>query len=274
MNLNNSIHFGHQGEKIMLLHANAYTPECYKKFAAEFTDTYQLIAPKLRPLLPHSDPSKLRSWNLFAEDLIDFMDLTGLKNIRVIGHSLGAVTALIASYKRPDLFKQLVLIDPVILQNSFIRGTSILPFWIKKKYIPIVKIASKRRNEWASKSDVHQHFIKKKLFKNFDPDVYKDFVQFGTVDKKNKIVLSFPPEWEARIYATPPNLWSILSKITAPTLIIKAEHSDVITTLSWQRIQNLMSSSQFLEMKEVGHLIPFEKPVELADQIKKHYLVN
>ncbi len=195
------------------------------------------------------------------------MDMKGLKNVIGIGHSLGGVTSWLASLKRPDLFSQLILIDPVILRLNKSRGVSWLPYALKKKYIPIVKIAANRRDIWNNKQAVIDHLGAKKLFKRFDPDVFEDFLKYGFKMNKEQLTLSYSREWEARVYASPPDLWPLLPKNKVPLTIIRAQYSDVIDDLGWAQIQTTTSNATFVQMDKVGHLIPFEQPEELGDLV-------
>lgn len=256
---------------MLFLHANAYPPGCYNKFLRALGEKYRITAPDQRPLWEGSEAGKLSHWSIFGDDLLEMLKSRQGKRIRVVGHSLGAIAALLAAIKKPDLFHNMVLIDPVILESTWSRGSFFLPFFLKKKYLPIVKTAWNRRNEWQSTEEIRSHFQKKKLFQRFDPEVFEDFVQYGFIFSAGRYQLKFPPEWEARIYATPPNLWKLLPKIQVPTSILRAEYSDVIGDESWKQIKRLIPSGNFYEISGAGHLIPLEKPLELAELIKTDF---
>ncbi len=251
---------------IQFVHANAYAPGCYQKFLS-LLGKEEISTPYLRPLWSDSDPRTFRTWHQFAEDLILYMDMRGLKNVIGIGHSLGGVTSWLAALKRPDLFSKLILIDPVILRQTRSRGVSWFPYELKKKWIPIVKVAANRRDEWADRQAIIDHLGAKKIFKRFEPEVFEDFLTFGFKPKKGQLTLSYPRTWEARVYASPPNLWPLLPKNNVPVTIIRAQYSDVIDDLGWSEIQQIMPNATFIQMDDVGHLIPFEQPGLLSDLI-------
>ncbi|KAJ1384114.1 Alpha/Beta hydrolase fold [Sesbania bispinosa] len=54
--------------------------------------------------------TKYTSYEPFADDLITVMDEMDLKYITFVGHSMSAMIGCIASIKRPDLFKRLILL--------------------------------------------------------------------------------------------------------------------------------------------------------------------
>lgn len=56
------------------------------------------------------EPHKYSSYEGFANDLIGLLDELNLKSVVFVGHSMSAMIGCIASLKRPELFKRLVLI--------------------------------------------------------------------------------------------------------------------------------------------------------------------
>ena len=191
----------------------------------------------------------------------------GLEGVTGIGHSLGAVASWWASIENPSLFSKLILIDPVIMNFRRILMSRILPHSLRRKYIPIVRIALRRRDSWESRETMSEHLRSKRVFQRFDDDAFQDFVKYGVSDSENGVTLRFPKAWEARIYATPPNMWPYLKRTKVPLAIIKAEYSDVITAGTWMRIKKCVPNAALLEVPSVGHLYPFEKPDELSEWV-------
>ena len=259
---------GRSTEVIQFLHANAYTPGCYLRMFKELGD-YDIIAPEQRPLWPDQSPDQLKSWDLLADDIINHMDKMRRKGVIGIGHSMGGVASWLAAVRRPDLFSRLILIDPVVLPNSFTLGIRWLPYKLKMKLLPMIKIASRRRDTWDSREEARDYFLSKRIFKAFDEDVLEDFVQYGLKEKDSgQITLAYPRAWEAKVYATPGYLWSKMNKVQCPIAIIRAEHSNVITDDRWQKIKSKVDGGTFIEMKGAGHLFPFDAPVACAEAIK------
>ncbi|KAL3839858.1 hypothetical protein ACJIZ3_024449 [Penstemon smallii] len=57
------------------------------------------------------DPIRYSSYDDFGDDLISLMDELKLKSCVFVGHSMSGMIGCIASVKRPDLFKRLVLVS-------------------------------------------------------------------------------------------------------------------------------------------------------------------
>ncbi len=264
------IDFGGNGLSLLFLHANAYTPECYQTFLEPLKAKHKIHLYRQRALWPNESPDQLTDWNIFADDLIQMMDDNGDSGVIGLGHSLGGIATWLASMKRPDLFSQLILIDPVIIPYWPLKIMSLSPQFIRHKLFPLVKIAENRRNKWTSRDEARSHLGSKKVYKRFDDRVFTDFINHALRETSNgSLTLSYPREWEAKVYATGPNMWSYMTQNIVPVHIIKAQNSDVITADSWKKIQQKVPNGTFYEMSNVGHLIPFEKPNELATHVSK-----
>ena len=138
---------------------------------------------------------------------------------------------------------------------------------IKKKYMPIVKIAFRRRDHWPNREKAKEYFISKKVFKRFNNDVLDDFVQDGLIETEGGVRLAFPREWEGSIYASGPFIYRSMKKSRCKVTFIKAQYSDVITSSKWKEIKLNVQNAEFVEVAEAGHLLPFEDPSGCADII-------
>lgn len=57
------------------------------------------------------DAVKYSSYDAFADDLISLLEEMNLKSSVFVGHSMSGMIGCVASVKRPDLFKRLVLVS-------------------------------------------------------------------------------------------------------------------------------------------------------------------
>jgi len=265
------LNFGGEGKPIHFAHANAYPPGSYQQLFAPFLGQYHVIGMHQRPMWPNSDPSTFKNWHQLADDLIEFISQQHIKQVIGAGHSMGGVATILAAHKRPDLFSKLILIDPVIFERKYAIMTTMLPFFLRKKIIPIAKISAKRRDLWNDQQTVFDSFRKKRVFKQFSDSALWDFVKAST--KPNglgQVTLTYPKAWETQIYLTAPYVLNKLFKLKIPIIAIKGESSNVITPKVWAYWQNAQPTNHFLELPNSGHLLPMEYPLEVANFILKH----
>jgi len=261
--------FGGKGKTLHFAHANAYPIKTYSNFLNILSYDFQVIGMNQRPVWPNEDPENFINWNILADDLIEFLEQQNLTDVYALGHSMGGIATLMASIKRPDLFKKIILIDPVILPELYYPTIEQSNFEQLKKMNPLITIALNRRNKWSTIEEARTYFEGKTFYKKFNAEAKNDFLQHGLQKEDGGLRLSYPREWEARIYGTVTNPWNALREITTETMIIKAEFSDVIRSENdWKNIQDAAQNATCIEMKNVGHLIPQEKPKELVSKIK------
>ena len=267
--------FGGSGPLLHFAHANAYPPGCYRQFLEPLTSQYHVLAAELRPLWPGSDPAELTRWELIADDLINFFDQQNLRGVLGVGHSLGGVATMLAAVKRPELFRALVLIEPVLLPPAMLEAAKEATLEQRMQF-PLVQSAVRRRDQWASVEDVFARYRPKSVFAGLSDEVLWDFVRAGTrpcdpADPSQGVTLAYPKLWEAQIYATLPQVWEPLPQVTQPLLGIRAAQSNTLFPEAWQLWQKKLPYATYIELPDTSHLLPLEKPQELADLILSHF---
>lgn len=261
-------HFGGQGKMIHFAHANGYPPEGYRQFFSPFLKKHEIIGSKYKPLWSDQKPNTLKSWKAFGKDMIRFMDERGMRKVIGMGHSMGGSISVLVAHERPDLFERLILLDPVIFSYNRYLFTKLTPLSLLKKWVPPARLSIKRRNKWDSKKEVYQSWREKKVFKRFSDEVLQDYVDAAIVPTDTGgVTLAFPREWETQVYITAPYVFKKALQLQLPVTIIKAEQHSVITDKLWDTWQAKSGSTQFIEFKNAGHLLPMEYPEELAKLI-------
>lgn len=256
-------------------HANGYPPQTYRKLLQEFEDQHAIIVSEHRPLWrPEIAPESLNSWQVFADDLEVALEAQE-KPVISVGHSMGSAAVMMAAARRPELFKAIVLIEPVLVPRRFVLLLKIFRTLAKHK-IPMVGKALNRVDCWADKTSAFNHFRPKPVFKEISDEILWDFVNHGLEDKflsgdseaKSEVTLRYSKQWEAHCYSLVHNLWPLLPKLKVPVLAIRGETSNTLWPATWQRWQKMSPQHDYLEIKGAGHLVPFEQPHELAKGIK------
>lgn len=261
------VDFGGEGPVLHFAHANAYTPGCYRPFLSYLTEEYCVLALEQRPLWPDEPPEQLEQWDLFAEDLIAFFDEHKLRHVVGVGHSLGAVATMMAAVRRPQLFRALVLIEPVFLVPTVLEMARQYPEQAFE--IPLVEIARKRSNRWSSRADAFARFRKKPVFSRLSDAALWDYVNDALCTHEDgQLTLCFPREWEAQIYGTPPtDVWQLLPQVSEPTLAMRGTETETLLPPAWDLWQEVQPNATFVEVEQAGHLLPLEVPALTATKV-------
>lgn len=262
--------FGNNGPTIVFAHANGFPPDCYEPLLNKLSTNYKIWAMHQRPLWKNSNPDKFKSWHVLADDLIQFLEENNLKNIIGMGHSMGGVANIIAATKRPDLFSHIVLMDPVLFLGKFNFAFNLTPIFLRKKIIPIAKIALKRKDRWANKKTAYDSLRSKKIFSLISDEYFPAFID-GLIkeNKDGSVSLISPKKWEAQIYCTPPSSWKYLAKLKTPTLAIKAAGTNLLYPSVWDKWKQTQPSADFRIIENSSHLVPLERPEEAAKLVNE-----
>ena len=256
--------FGGSGPVVHIAHANGFPPGAYRPLAEALTDTYHVIGLSSRPLWRDSRPKSASDWHTLADDLIQGLDGLGLKGIVGLGHSLGAVLTMWAAIRRPDLFRAVVLIDPVILPPARLRALRLLRLFGLRRCMPVVRRALRRRRTWPSRQVCYGHYRDNSFFAAWPDAGLRAFVEAGTRERDDgQVELVYPPEWEAHIFATTPvDIWQAIPELRVPALIIRGEHSETFPPESLARMDRLVGRAHSVVIPGAGHLVPMERPVD------------
>lgn len=190
-----------------------------------------------------------------------------------VGHSLGGMLSLMLAAQFPKLAHAVVMVDAPALGGLRAKALQLSKtLSLTKKFSPGV-VSQKRRNTWHSVEEVHAHFLSKKVFARWDPQVLNDYVMNGTHEEKTDAgvqrVLSFDRRIETQIYnSVPHNLEGLLKKypLACPVSLVAARHSREM------RIAGFDFSTKITKGRvctiDGTHLVPMEKPLVTAAAIE------
>jgi len=265
-----SLSFGNSGEIAHFYQANGFPLGIYQPLLSRLGQNLNLHALALRPTWSNiGDPPQNRSWEIYANDLILYIEANFKDPIIAIGHSMGATCTAIAAKARPDLFKALVLIEPAMVSKPLAWLISISPKVIMNKIEP-VRSTLKRREIWSSRDEFEKSYRIKSMFKGFNEEAMEALIQYGiteTADGNYKF--DFPRLWEAHNYRKPPNIMRILTNLDIPCVAIRGKPSIFLSESMWQEWKSHSKRSVFFENLEQGHLFPLENPENCNELIQK-----
>ncbi len=260
-------HLGGQGQVLHFAAANGYPPGAYRAFLQPFAESHELVASLHRPLW--ETPAAIESftsWDVLGDDLCQLVSQMEQPVIS-LGHSMGTALILMAAVQRPEMFKSLILIEPVLVPRRYLLALGFFRRF-SPNTIPLVKKTLARVDRFTTRQEAFDHYRPKAVFRDISDEVLWDYVQHGTRElESGEFTLAYSREWEARCYTLVHNLWRLLPQLRVPTLAIRAQGSRTLSLASWQKWQAMNSSVDFIEIEQAGHLVPFEKPDQLARTI-------
>ncbi|GAB4531538.1 MAG: alpha/beta hydrolase [Anaerolineales bacterium] len=268
--------FGAQGEQLHFAHANGYPPGAYRPLLQALGERYRVYAMDGRPLWPQASHAVLTDWRPLASDLIRFLEDHMSPPVVGIGHSVGANATLRAAIYRPDLFRALVLIDPVLFSPlASVWWNLIYYSGLARQIHPLAQGARRRRRVFDSKQAMFENYRRKRVFRRMDDQALWAYVDAMStpVPNGNQVVLRYSPEWEERIYITglraDLEIWRALPKLKLPMLILRGEHTDTFLSGTAKRFQRKAPHTRIVTLPDCTHLLPLERPDEIARQVQE-----
>ena len=253
---------------LVFSHANGFPAPVYRKLFALLEDDFRVRAiPRYGhdPRYPVTD-----GWPALARQLVDFLegDCAGEPAV-LVGHSLGGYLSLMAAKSRPDLVRRVILLD-----SPLVAGWRAHFLWLTKRTgidqrFPPASPTRRRRTHWPDLAAFEAHFASKPLFRQWDPEMLRDYGTFGTTDDPTGRTLAFEREIEYRIYRTLPHRIGRLSRrpFPVPVTFIGGRESHEI------RMTGLGATRRITAGRVIwtagSHLFPFEHPHETARLIRQ-----
>ncbi|KIY68701.1 alpha/beta-hydrolase [Cylindrobasidium torrendii FP15055 ss-10] len=202
------------------------------------------------------------------------------RQVIAVGNSSGGAVCTVAALHRPALFHSLVLIDPVILLFTISKS----PMGTKETRPNFMTLnALSRRDSWASKAEAFAQMQRSPLLGRWDPDALRAYVEHGLHEALDGTIrLKMSPLLEAIGFS---ETWTVseeaflglyrgeLEERIQLRWIVPCRHSAEIegpmgkgqtASRVWVRA-NGRSSNVIIE--GAGHLIPQEKPQEVAEEL-------
>ncbi|QQS42669.1 MAG: alpha/beta hydrolase [Acidobacteriota bacterium] len=251
--------------RIHFAHANGFPSLTYTKLFSllepEFAIGY-LEKHAHNPDYPVTD-----NWKHLAHELGDEIAERYTEPVIGVGHSLGGVLHLLASFDRPELFSAIVLLDAPIISPASSFGLKVLKTTGLLKRYPPASTTRFRRRSFGSREEAREYFRSKPRFDAFDPDVLEDYLDHGLTTFDGGIRPTFEPEIEAKIYTTiPTDLPALKGRLKVKTFYIGGTDSYEarLARLGFMK-RNFPIEFRFIEG---SHLFPLESPNLTALTIK------
>lgn len=200
----------------------------------------------------------------------------------LVGHSLGGFLSLMCAARHPALgghgVKGVLLLDSPLLGGWRARALALAKGTQLVGSISPGKISRKRRHTWPDAEAAFEHFVHKRAFAHWEPQVLRDYVEHGmhAVDtpQGTQRMLNFDRDVETAIYNTlPHNLDRLLRRhpLRCPVAFIGGTHSQEMRQVGMGMTLRVLGKApgERLQMLEGSHLFPMEKPHATAALIEK-----
>jgi pimeloyl-ACP methyl ester carboxylesterase len=261
---------GDSGPALHFYHANGMPLKAYGPLLSLLGLKHDVKALHGRATWPGmSGPPGKRSWQIYVDDLISFIEHQHDAPVIGVGHSMGGACTVMAAAQRPDLFRALVLIEPAMVSRGLAMMTRLMPKIAMSRFQP-VKGTLRKTDNWASRQDFMVFIRKFHGYQRFSEEAYRDLAEHGVVEKEDgRFHLTYSKHWEAHAYSTPPYLMRHMAGLPMPIVGIRGKPSFFFADSLWHSWQKHCPNAVFLEDSRFGHLMPLENPEACHELIEQ-----
>lgn len=256
---------------IHFAHANGVPSQVYQKLFDYLADVYDII---YVPLIGNDQRYPVDNhWNSMTNQVIDsIVQKAQGRKVIGLGHSLGAVLTFQAALDRPELFEQVIMLDPPLIMGHDSFAMHIVKT-LRLKAIDTMSPAAlslRRRDHWESREQAAELLRPKGFYQEFYQQCFDDYIQYALSDDhvRGGVELTIPKMIEVEIFRTNPSLWWLSqAKPKVPMHLLVASKGPFLARKYPQQVKKKFGIP--FTVVEGGHMFPLERPSEIAALIKQ-----
>ena len=209
------------------------------------------------------------NWNGYGDDALAIARViaatqTAAGPIIGAGHSMGGAALVMAALRAPELFRALVLYEPIIFPPQVrvgITNTGVPS--------PLADGARRRRSTFASFDEAIANYSSKPPLNVMRSDALRAYVMHGFRAQHDGISIKCSPEHEARTYEMGAihETWNDLPKLRVPVWLVSGEVIPHTPGAIAALIANEISGSTLVQWTDLGHFGPMQDPQRFAQLI-------
>ena len=189
----------------------------------------------------------------FAAELAGVIDALGLRDVVVAGHSMGGHNAMAFSAWYPDHLARLVVVDA-------------RPHVNYERLRALQRRAPRPQTDFPTLAAALARFRLRPPETTASPALIRQIGR-GSIGRmpSGHWRYRFDPACEQT--RMPVDCWALLPRITAPTLVVRGEHSLILDRDVAERMVKTLPSGALAEIPGAYHHVTFDAPRALADAI-------
>ena len=244
---------------VIFIHGFPFNKTIWEQQLEQLPQEVRGIAYDIRGFGESTSDHSFLSIDLFAQDLIQLIEVLNLENCVLCGVSMGGYIALRAFELHQDKIKGLILCDT----NCIADGNESK----QKRFATIEQIIK------GGKNDFTESFIKN-VFSDTTLEGKPEIVQFlreVIMSTANEIICSTQLAMASRTDTS-----SSLQHIKVPSLIVRGEKDKLMSEEQTRQLVEGITGSECINIPDSGHLPNLENPesfnVAINNFLNKHFL--
>lgn len=252
--------------ELLFFHGNGFSAHTYNTLLSQVAQTASIRAFDLQGHGASDDiPSVLaiNNWQIYRDNVAFALQKNG--GGILMGHSMGALSAMFTAMKHPEQVRALILLEPVFLPPQFVLLTGIIRMLgLQNRTSGLIRQARSRRQYFGDTDEAAAYFLGRKGLKTWPEEAIRNYAESilrPRRDRQPGLELSLLPDYEAENFARgPAGLWRG-RPLSAPVLLAYGGHSS--STVYQGRVDWFRKLASRVEVQikpDAGHMMPVDAP--------------
>lgn len=239
-----------EGKPLLIIHGFLGMSDNWKTLAAQYVELgFQVHAIDLRN---HGKSFHANEWgyNYMMQDVVDYCEFHRLKNISVIGHSMGGKVAMLLATTYPDLVEKLIVADigPKYYaphHQTILEALNAVDFSVKPSRTDVEQIVSQYITDFGTKQ-----FLLKNLY----------WIEPGQLGFR----------FNLKVFTENPSVIGealpFENQFVKKTLFLRGDKSDYILDSDFETIYHHFPDAEIETISNAGHWLHAENPSEFFER--------
>jgi pimeloyl-ACP methyl ester carboxylesterase len=243
-----------EGQPLIILHGLFGSSDNWQTHAKKFAEnfTVYLVDQRNHGHSPHHDEM---NYDVMADDLLELIAAEGLRDIILLGHSMGGKTVMRFAQKNSFLVDRMIVVDMGIKQyrphhDQIFQGL----FHVDVDHVKSRKEAEERLTQFVSEPSTVQFLMKNLYWKT--PEQLAWRFNLDVLNKDINSILAAIPE----------------ETIDTPTLMLTGGQSGYVPAKDFDAITALLPNVEFKTIESAGHWVHAEAPAAFIEAVESYLL--
>lgn len=230
---------------LVLLHGLTGNGACWSPLARSLEADFDVVMPDARGHGKSSTPRNGYRYDDHASDVVALIRGLGLAAPRLLGHSMGGMTAALVASQIGELIRGVVLADPTFLSPQ--RQREVRDSDVAEQHRLLL---GRNKDDLLAELRVrHSHR---------SPEIVGLLAEARLQTRMSAFDVLTPPNPEYR---------QLVSRICAPILVVLGD-APVVSTETASELQSLNSRVRIEQIQNAGHGLPYDQPERFAAVVR------
>ncbi len=265
------LEWGTSGPALHFAHATGFNAETYRSLLQPLSEHFHIYASDTRGHGSSTLGTRAglaRGWTVFRDDLLAFLQACSLPSVILAGHSMGAISSVMAASVKPERVRALALIEPVLVPAAAWRKARWKRMMGLQRDAGLAERAAKRRDTFESHDAAFAAYRGRGAFATWPDEMLHDYLAGGLLPAADGVRLACEPWWEADVFrSTPLHVERLAPLLRCPVTLLYGGQSGTCPEEEVLRFARKHGRTRRVRVAKATHFLPMEYPELVGTEI-------